>query len=672
MNDAAREVIFVTGTGTGVGKTIVAGALAAGLARRNLNVSYWKPVQCGALETGGDTKVVADLALGADVKTLKPAFSFAAPASPDQAAPSERAAAATCAALLQQGAALSKEGFLIAEGAGGVHVPLNKTPENWLDFLELAEWPCLVVAASGLGTLNHTSLTIEALRNRGIAIVAVVLSGERHEANEKSLARLIPGVPLIAFETVSDLQHAPEWPTACEKLATDVLAAYEHVTPNARNETALLQTDKNHVWHPYTQHENAAAPLVIKRAKGVWLETAAGKRLLDGTSSWWVNNIGHGRREIAQAMIAQQNRLDHVIFAGATHEGAVELAKDLVELAGAPFSRVFYSDNGSTAVEVALKIAFQSWVNRGDKRRDTFLTFRGSYHGDTFGTMSAAAAEQFHGVFKPLLFKTHVATPVTMHASELCPRGVADFAAKQAELEGIFTNHNQAIAAVIIEPLVQGVGGMLMQDPRWLKELARLCLRYEIPLIFDEVFTGFGRVGASFAFQRAGVIPDIICVAKGLTGGTLPLSATICREQFFRDFLSTDKSKALLHGHSYTANPIGCAVARAALKIFVKEDLAARALALEKVFFDWLAGEGRRRNVLNPRALGGILAFEIPGSADQNDYFHKAGPRLQQLAFEKGLMIRPLGNTFYFLPPLSISNDELKFSLKVIGEILEN
>jgi adenosylmethionine-8-amino-7-oxononanoate aminotransferase len=304
------------------------------------------------------------------------------------------------------------------------------------------------------------------------------------------------------------------------------------------------------------------------------------------------------------------------------------------------------------------------------KKRQTFFTFRGSYHGDTFGTMSVAASPQFHGVFKPLLFKTHVATPVTMHPSHLCPNGVADFATKQAELEWIFTNHNHTIAAVIIEPLVQGAGGMLMQDPRWLKELARLCQRYEIPLIFDEVFTGFGRVGASFAFQRAEVIPDIICVAKGLTGGTMPLAATICRESFFRDFLSADKSKALLHGHSFTANPLGCAVARAALKIFVNEDLAARAIALEKVFFDWLAGEGRRRGVVNPRALGGILAFEIPGATQHNDYFHSAGPRLQHRAFEKGLMIRPLGNTFYFLPPLTINNDELKFSLKVIGEIL--
>jgi adenosylmethionine-8-amino-7-oxononanoate aminotransferase len=655
------RILFVTGTGTDVGKTVVAAALAHGLLQRRRAVSYWKPVETGGTDL--DASVVKAGAGGAAPSIAPTAFSFSQPVSPDQAARADGRPPATVAALVAAAPRPQAGTWQIIEGAGGLLVPLNDAPETWLDLLHRTRWPTLVVAATGLGTLNHTSLTVRTLQQAGIPVAGIVLSGVPHPENEASLRRAFPTVPLHSLPHVTP-------GTDAYSAAAVALSQRVETTPGPRASSPepedWLAADRRHVWHPYTQHRTAPEPLPVVAASGIHLTLADGRRLVDATSSWWVNTIGHGRPEIARAIARQQAELDHVIFAGVTHAPAATLARRVAALAGGDLTRAFYSDNGSTAVEVALKICWQAWVNRGDAGRKTFLSFRGSYHGDTFGAMAVAAAGGFHGAFEPLLFRTELASPVTQHASALCPGGAAELAPRLAEIERVVEQRSGELAAVVLEPLVQGAGGMLVQPAEFLRGVERIARRHGLPLILDEVFTGLGRVGAAFAFQRAGLRPDVVCVAKGLTGGNLPLAITLATEELFAAFLADDKRRALLHGHSYTANPIACAAAHAALDIFASEDLPARARALEARYEAWIREAGAALGIRNPRALGGILAFELPGTRD-GDYFHPAASRVPEVGARHGLFLRPLGNTVYLMPPLVIDAAETDAALRALA-----
>ncbi len=639
------KALFVTGTGTDVGKTHVAAALAQAGGWR-----YWKPVQTGVSGAAGtadflassDTARVRAVA-GASAAPHEPAYLFPLAAAPDQAAAAAGLPAPTVHALAASFAAIGRNGGpWLVEGAGGLHVPLNEAAETWLDFLRATRLPALVIASPALGTLNHTTLTVRALQDAGIELCGVVLSGPRHAANEASLARLLPGVRVHAFED--------------DRAA---LAAFVAAAPTPEDEVETwLALDRTAVWHPYTQHHTAPEPLAIVGARGAFLETAQGEHLLDAASSWWVNTIGHGRPEIAAAIARQQRRLDHVLFAGATHAPAAYLAQRLLRLAGAPFEgggRVFFSDNGSTAIEVALKIAYQMHAQRGAPERRLFVSFEGSYHGDTFGAMAVARSKDFHGTFAPLLFDA-LSAPLSLAA-------YAD----------LLDAHAGRVAGVVIEPLLQGAGGMRMHSPEFLRGVAALARERDIPLILDEVFTGLGRVGAAFAYQRAGVEPDLVCAAKGLTGGNLPLAVTLARSEAFAAFLGEDKAKALLHGHSYTANPIACAAALAALDIYEREDLAGRARTFEATYHRWIAAEAPALGLFAPRALGGVLAFEWPGSG-VGDYFHAAGTMEQvpRAARRRGLFLRTLGNTVYFMPPLATSDAELTEGLAALGATIRD
>jgi adenosylmethionine-8-amino-7-oxononanoate aminotransferase len=652
--------IFVTGTGTGIGKSVVSAVLVRGFAQLGMKPRYWKPVQTGASPEDGDAAFVRRVA--GDVVEDAGCLYYPLAASPDQAARAASRPAPSLTALL---AALPDGNPVIVEGAGGLLVPLNDAGETWADL----PWPVVVVASTELGTINHTSLTLRELERRGRHVLAVVLSGKAHPENLRSLQRQHPGVPFHWLPPV-DAQVPGSAP-----LARAILEQLEAASGDGRVTTApppselpWLEADRLHVWHPYTQHKTAPTPLPVERAHGAHLTLAGGERLIDGTSSWWVNTIGHGRPEIGAAIARQQAKLDHVIFAGVTHEPAARLAFELARLAGAGLSRVFYSDNGSTAVEVALKIVYQSWVNRGEPERTRFLAFRGSYHGDTFGTMAIGAAAGFHGVFKPFLFEVEHALPVTSHRSSVCPDGPAALDERLAQLER--TIASQSLAGVVVEPLVQGAGGMLMQPEEFLRGVARICRRHALPLVLDEVMTGFGRTGAAFAFQRAGIEPDLICVAKGLTGGNLPLAATLARESFFAAFASDDRSRALLHGHSYTANPIACAAALASLDILEREQLSQRALDLERRYRGFIEAHAARLGLVAPRALGGILAFELPGTGD-GDYFHPRATELAPRARAAGLFVRPLGNTVYLMPPLTIDDATLAAALDALASSVE-
>jgi adenosylmethionine-8-amino-7-oxononanoate aminotransferase len=655
--------LFVTATGTDVGKTVISAALLDATYRRQIPLQYWKPVQTGGVDID---RHGIEAILGHAISCPLPTAAYDLPASPDQAAKAENAAQPTLGQLLETMRQQPEQPLLI-EGAGGLMVPLNDQNETWLDFMIATEVPVILVASSGLGTINHTVLSLNMLETYGITVLAVVLNGPIHEANLESLRRMKPEHRFISFPHL-DLGGpcSPAWIEAGDSL-WNALNARER--PPAADD--WIEHDASVVWHPYTQHKTSPSPIPIVRAKGIYLYTREGEELIDASASWWTCSLGHGHPQVGAAIRRQQARLDHCVFAGATHQPAVELAKQLVDRSEGHLQRVFYSDNGSCAVEVALKMAAQSWINKGQTQRKTFLYFKGAYHGDTFGAMSVADAEGLHRTFKSYLFRALFATPVTSHASSICPEGPSRLEAGCRELDALFAQHGDELAGVLIEPWLQGASGMNIQDLAWLKHLDGLCKRYGVPFILDEVFTGMGRIGAHYAFLRAGINPDIVCIAKGLTGGSLPLAATLTREEIFADFYHDERGKALLHGHTFTGHPIACAAALATLRVYDQQAILDRALFIEQRLGQWLEEEGRQLELENSRVLGAMMAWELPGTG-LGDYFHPLALDVPPLARRHGLMMRTLGNTLYFVPPLLITGRELDTALERISHCMED
>jgi adenosylmethionine-8-amino-7-oxononanoate aminotransferase len=430
---------------------------------------------------------------------------------------------------------------------------------------------------------------------------------------------------------------------------------------------SLADLDRRHLWHPFTQAQTAPDPIVVRTAKGARITAEDGRDYLDLVSSWWVNLHGHGHPDIARAIGEQAERLEHVMFAGLTHEPAITLAKRLVDLLPTPLARVFYSDNGATAVEIALKIAYQYWRNRGVASRTRFLAFEGGYHGDTVGAMSLGKGSGFYGPFEALMIPVDlVPYPATFEGDlEVEAREAGALAA----LESLLAERPEGYAAAIIEPLVQGAAGFRVCRPEFLRAVASRLARAGTLFIFDEVMTGFGRTGAMFACGKAGVTPDILCLAKGLTGGFLPLAATVCREEIYAAFLSEDVHHAFLHGHSYTANPIGCAAALASLDLFEKEHTLARVAEIERLYRARFQGLAARPNVERTRVLGSIAAFEV--KTDSSGYGAAVGATLKAMLMEQGLLLRPLGNVVYLIPPYCIADQELHHAFDVLDDALE-
>ena len=429
------------------------------------------------------------------------------------------------------------------------------------------------------------------------------------------------------------------------------------------DDSKLREIDARHLWHPFTQAQTADAPILIREAQGAWVTAADGSRYLDLVSSWWVNLHGHAHPKIAGAIAAQAAKLEHVIFAGFTHEPAIELAQRILDYLPPSLSRVFYSDNGSTAVEAALKMAFQFWRNCGDDKRKRFIAFEGGYHGDTIGAMSAGRTSGFYLPFEELMFDVDIVPfPATWNGDEEIGAREAQALAALDRLLGNASSY----AAAIVEPLVQGASGMLMCRPEFLRQVAERLKGSDILLIFDEVMTGFGRTGSMFASTKAKVTPDILCCAKGITGGFLPLAATIVSERIYRAFLGEGIEQAFLHGHSYTANPLGCAAGLASLDIFESENVMARIAEIEARHHAELACLMEHSKILRPRVLGSIAAFDIGDGV----YGSGLSQTLRNLALQQGLILRPLGATIYLMPPYMIVNAELDAAYAGIRQIL--
>lgn len=427
----------------------------------------------------------------------------------------------------------------------------------------------------------------------------------------------------------------------------------------------IFERDQKTIWHPYTQHQLASNPFTIARGEGSYVFDENDKRYLDLISSWWVNLHGHGHPFIAKAIYEQAMKLEHVIFSDFTHEPAVKLAEGLLELLPNEFSKIFYSDNGSTAVEVALKMAYQYWRNVGQSQRKRFIAFDNGYHGDTFGAMSVGRCGIFIN-FEELLFD--VATfpyPSTWIGDDQISQKEQHILTK---LSAYLENDGNETAALIIEPLVQGTAGMQMCRPQFLRELERLVRPYGVLIIYDEVMTGFGRTGDFFACNKANTTPDIICLAKGITGGFLPLAVTACHEKIYQAFLGENFIKALAHGHSYTANPIGCAAALASLELLKKPETIMQIAMIEKVHKETLSQFSNEIPVEKLRYAGTIAGFDLKISAE---YGSSASVKLRKYFTDQGLLIRPIGNVIYLLPPFCITEQELRSAYEIVAEAIQ-
>lgn len=418
----------------------------------------------------------------------------------------------------------------------------------------------------------------------------------------------------------------------------------------------LRARDEAHVWHPFTQTYKGVVPLQVKKAEGTLLYGMDGQTYIDVNSSWWVNIHGHAHPHIGKSLSEQFSKVDHVIFAGATHEKAIELAERICDVLPDDFQKVFFSDNGSTATEVALKMVFQYFHNQGVEKKRV-LAMSGAYHGDTFGAMSVGERDKFNAPFEPFFFDVdYLDFPTEEKEEELLSHAKSLF-------------QTEEFSCVIIEPLVQGASGMRMYSSEFLDSLTLLAKQYGVLVIFDEVMTGFGRTGKMFAMDYCNEKPDIVTLSKGLTAGVLPMGLTITSNEIFNAFLSPDTTKAFLHGHSFTANPLACAVACASLDLFERPETWKSIESIEKWNADFANELNSISTVSHIRQKGTILAFEV-NTEKETTYFSDLRDKLYNYCLDNGIFIRPLGNVVFINPPYCITEEEFKHVKEVLLNFL--
>jgi adenosylmethionine-8-amino-7-oxononanoate aminotransferase len=500
--------------------------------------------------------------------------------------------------------------------------------------------PTVLVTSSAVGAVARSLQAISGMREFGLVPAAVVLIGPPDEYAIDQVRRH-SRVPVFFLE-------GPErWDEIEIRRAADrnhavfsdlsMLVGNMHSALSTQH-SALVRRDRAAVWHPYTPLGDPDDPLPVIGAVAEFLELADGGRLIDGISSWWTILHGHRHPPLMAALREASRQFDHVLFAGATHPPAVELAELL--LSSAPWSggRVFFSDNGSTAVEVALKMAYQAWCHRGEPRRTLFVGFENCYHGDTFGAMAVGRDPLFFGRFEPLLFRT-LQVPVSAE-----------------RLDDLLRQHPGEVAAIVLEPLVQGAGGMRKHAPGELKAIADVARKHGVFFIADEVMAGGGRTGSLWACEQAGVAPDLICAAKTLTGGTLPLAATLASPEIVAEFDGPVRSKTFFHGHSFTAHPLACAVAAANWRGLLGGGWRADAARIEAVWQRSLRPLADRPGVKEVRIRGTIVAIEFNVAGG---YLADIGRQMRRVCVDQGVFLRPLGNVLYALPPFCTSDESL-------------
>jgi len=446
--------------------------------------------------------------------------------------------------------------------------------------------------------------------------------------------------------------------------------------PHSRN-ADIARRDLGVVWHPCTQmKDHETLPLIpVARGEGPWLYDFDGARYLDAISSWWVNLFGHANPRINAAVRAQLDRLEHVILAGFTHEPVLQLSERLTRLLPGGMTRCFYADNGSSAIEVAVKMSFHYWLNRGLPRKRRFITLANSYHGETLGALAVGDVQLYKDVYRPLLMDVVTVPSPDCYAREAGDDWEAHSRRMFAHMERALAEHAEETAAVVVEPLVQCAGGMRMYHPAWLAMLREACDRHGVHLIADEIAVGFGRTGTLFACEQAGIRPDFICLSKGLTGGYLPLSVVVTTEEVYGAFYDDyTKLSAFLHSHSYTGNPLACAAALATLDIFESDQVVERNRTLGARMAAAAAPLAEHPHVAEVRQTGMILAIELVRdrrNREPFDWRERRGLRLYQHALSRGVLLRPLGPVVYWMPPYVIGDDEIALLAEVTAEGIE-
>lgn len=438
----------------------------------------------------------------------------------------------------------------------------------------------------------------------------------------------------------------------------------------------IEKLDREHLWHPFTQMKEWAEepPLIITRGRGVFLKDIYGRWYIDGVSSIWVNVHGHGKKEIDDAIKEQVDKISHSTLLGLAHPLAAELAGMIVKIAPKGLTKVFYSDSGSTAVEVGLKMAFQYWQHKGNKEKTKFISLTNAYHGDTIGAVSVGGIELFHELFSPLLFKSFKAPSPYCYRCELNKKHPSCRLTCLKGMEEVLKKHHKETAGLVIEPLVQGAAGMIVFPDGYLKGVRRLCNKYNVLMIADEVATGIGRTGKMFACEHEGVSPDILCLAKGITGGYLPLAATVTAEKIYRVFLGRYKDlKSFFHGHTYTGNQLACAAAIANISLFKKEGTLRKMRPRIKILERELAKISEHPHVGDVRQKGFMVGIELVRDKKTKEPYpleDKMGIRVCAEALKNGVIIRPLGNVIVLMPPLTISAHELNSLTRITGEAI--
>lgn len=427
-----------------------------------------------------------------------------------------------------------------------------------------------------------------------------------------------------------------------------------------------VEKDLKYIWHPFTQmkdYENDE-PIIIDRGEGIYIWDLNGNKYIDGISSWWVNTLGHSNKRLNNAIKSQVDKIEHVLLAGFSHKPAIELAERLIEATPEELTRVFYSDNGSTAVEVALKMAYQYWAQSGEPQRNKFIALKNSYHGDTIGAVSVGGVDLFHSVYKPLLFEIYQAdSPYCYRCPAGKEKGNCAFECLNS-MENLLKEHQNGIIGIIVEPLVQAAGGMIIYPVEYLTRVRELCDKYNVLLIDDEVAMGFGRTGKMFAFEHANIVPDIVCLAKGLTAGYLPLAVTIMKEKIYQAFYDDyEKLKTFYHGHSFTGNPLAASVALENMKIHDEEKIIdsiqpkITRLKAELEKFKELDCVGDIRHI---GMIGAIEIVKDKNTKETHPFNERIGVKIYKEGLKRGAILRPLGNIVYFMPPYVITEEEIK------------
>jgi len=691
-----KKGIFITGTDTGIGKTVVTFVLATLLQEKGFDVGVMKPVQCG----GHDSEFLKkSLNIKDNLNDINP-FCAYGPLSPHIAFKRQRKTIGVERIIQGYHQLQSRHDIVLVEGAGGLLVPIK---ENYFvaDLAHDLDLEIIIVSRLGLGTINHTLLTIEQAKQRGLKVGGIIFCvnhsqkfGVAEKTNPATIERL-SGVPVLGIIPYLKNLNRKEVIRQClPKVDMNKILSSLRGVPKGRRSSpykdcfapaGLTMTeekrwedlDKQYLWHPFTQMQDwlQEKPLVIERAEGSYLIDAHGRRYLDGVSSLWVNIHGHRKKEIDEAIVKQLNKLGHSTLLGLSNVPAIELAQRLIEIAPKGFKKVFYSDSGSTAVEVALKMAYQYWQNIGKTKKRNIVHFEHSYHGDTLGGVSVGGIELFHKVYRDLIFK---AIEVDSPFGFPIPRGMTQsgYAFKRLKkFEEIIEKCHETIAVVIVEPLVQAAAGMLVWPSGILKRIARVCKQYDCFLIADEVATGFGRTGKMFACDHENVTPDFLCLAKGITGGYLPLAATLTTQRVFNGFSFPYKDqKTFFHGHTYTGNPLACAAALANLEVFKKEKTLynlqpkIRQLTAELKRFRRLAHVGQVRQ---KGFMAGIELVRSKRPFSPYAWEEKIGIKVCQEVRRHGLILRPLGNVIVLMPPLAMSLSELSTMLKITYKAIE-